>query len=220
VWDGYTYSTHSPVNAIDFNRDNDVDDYVLASAPGTVDKVADTGSSGYGKYVRINHGNGHTTYYAHLNAQWVSVGMVVGYGTIIGLLGSTGTSTGPHLHYEQRYNGALSQVKFDDVLGKYWGHQLYTSTNACAGANTGAGYIDTPNSTPQTVYSGPGNYYSAVTSLNDATPVTIYCQQAGQTFTGKWGTSSIWNRIGTGRFVPDVNTYTGYTGYIPSVPHC
>lgn len=219
VWTGETRADHVPVNAIDFNRTDDVDDYVLASAPGTVDRVTEAPAT-YGKYIRINHTNGHTTYYAHLNSQLVAVGQVVGYGTIIGTVGSTGDSTGPHLHYEQRYNGTVNKVKFDGVQAPYNGKQNFTSTNACTGANTGAGYIDTPTSAAQPVRSGPGTTFSMVGSLADGAYVTIYCQIAGQTVTGKWGTSNVWNRIGSSLFVPDVNTYTGYTGYIPSVPRC
>src|SRR6476619_3460901 len=77
VWSGQTRSDHSPAYAIDFNRTNDLGDPVLASAAGTVDIVRDLGGTSYGKYVRINHGNGYTTYYAHLNGFNVSVGQSV-----------------------------------------------------------------------------------------------------------------------------------------------
>ena len=66
-WSGQTRTDHSPANAIDFNRTDDLGDPVVASAPGTVDRVTDLGNTSYGKYVRINHGGGYTTYYAHLN---------------------------------------------------------------------------------------------------------------------------------------------------------
>ncbi|BCJ75851.1 hypothetical protein CS0771_53950 [Catellatospora sp. IY07-71] len=220
VWGGQTRTDHSPLNAIDFNRADDVDDYVYASAPGTVDVVGDQGTSGYGRYVRVNHGSGYTTYYAHLNNWYVSVGMQVGYGTIVGTVGSTGASTGPHLHYEQRLNGSSVRVKFDGVEALYYGSKNYTSSNACEGARTGAGYIDTANSGPQNLYAGPGTTFAVTGSRNDGVYVTIYCQKAGQSISGKWGTSNVWNRIGTNQFVPDVNTYTGYTGFIPSVPRC
>ncbi|MDI1463726.1 peptidoglycan DD-metalloendopeptidase family protein [Catellatospora sp. KI3] len=221
TWGGSTRSDHSPVNAIDFNRTDDVDDWVIASAPGTVETVADQGATGYGKYIKINHGGGHSTYYAHLNSWWVSVGSVVGYGTVIGTVGSTGNSSGPHLHYEQRANGTPNQVAFDGVTALYYGAKNYVSSNACGGTNrTGAGWIDTSTSGPQNVYSGAGTTFSVVGSLPDGAYVTVWCQAVGQSVTGKWGTSNVWNRIDLGRFVPDVNTYTGYTGFIPSVPRC
>ena len=78
TWSGQTRTNHSPANAIDFNRTDDLGDPVVASAPGTVDVVTNLGSTSYGKYVRINHGGGYTTYYAHLNGFNVSVGAVGG----------------------------------------------------------------------------------------------------------------------------------------------
>lgn len=64
---------------------------------------------GYGNYVWINHGNGKETIYAHLTSLVVSPGQYVSKGQLVGYVGSTGYSTGPHLHFECRYNG----VKYD-----------------------------------------------------------------------------------------------------------
>lgn len=62
--------------------------------------------SGYGKLIRVDHGNGIETYYAHLSKFYVNVGQDVHRGEIIGLVGSTGRVTAPHLHYEVRRGGA------------------------------------------------------------------------------------------------------------------
>ncbi|NES16784.1 MULTISPECIES: M23 family metallopeptidase [Micromonospora] len=219
-WSGQTRSDHSPAYAIDFNRTDDLGDPVVASAPGTVDRVTDLGGTSYGKYVRIDHGNGYTTYYAHLGAFNVSVGQTVGYGKVIGYVGSTGGSTGPHLHYEQRLNGNDIQARFNGALALYWGTKTYTSDNGCSGTNYGTGTVNTTSGVSLTVRSGPGTGYSAVGSVADGATVTIYCQTSGTSVTGTYGTSSIWDRIGTGRYVSDAYVYTGYDGYIPSVPRC
>ena len=81
----------------------DYGDSVGASMAGTVSFVGVRG--GYGNLVVIDHGNGISTYYAHLSGITVSVGMTVEAGDMIGLAGSTGRATGPHLHYEVRAYG-------------------------------------------------------------------------------------------------------------------
>lgn len=62
-------------------------------------------SGGYGNLVRVNHGNGFETYYAHFSAFGVGCGEPVAQGQIVGYCGTTGWSSGPHLHYEIRKNG-------------------------------------------------------------------------------------------------------------------
>lgn len=62
-------------------------------------------NGGYGNYVEIDHGNGFKTKYAHLNKSYVEKGQYVQQGEPIGEVGSTGRSTGPHLHYEVLFNG-------------------------------------------------------------------------------------------------------------------
>ena len=63
------------------------------------------GTTGYGNYVLVMHGNGWSTLYAHLSAFTVHEGDTVRRGDPIGLVGSTGNSTGPHLHFETRFSG-------------------------------------------------------------------------------------------------------------------
>ena len=76
---------------------------VRATAAGTVTQAGWSG--GYGKMVEVDHGNGLVTRYAHLSAVDVEVGEKVRIGQVLGKLGSTGSSTGPHLHYETRMGG-------------------------------------------------------------------------------------------------------------------
>jgi len=217
VWSGQTRTDDSPPNAIDFNRTDDLGDRVVASAGGTVVTVRNLGDTSYGRYVVIDHGSGYTTYYAHLLDWTVSVGQSVSRGTTIGHVGSSGNSTGPHLHYEQRSGGTPIKVAFNGTLAYYWGIRSYTSDNACS--STGSGTVNTAGA-DLTVRSGPGTSYSAVGSVADGTRVTIYCQTAGSTVTGTYGTSSIWDKIGSGRYIADAYVYTGYDGYIPGVPRC
>lgn len=80
---------------------------LMAVAPGRVVSAGER--VGYGTTVEIDHGLGFTTLYAHLSQITVARGDWVRPGTVIGLAGSTGRSTGPHLHYEIRYKG----VPFD-----------------------------------------------------------------------------------------------------------
>jgi len=76
---------------------------VFAADDGVVALVGAT-STGYGHYVVIAHAGGFDTLYGHLSTALVSVGQVVSQGTPVGLEGSTGNSTGPHLHFELRVN--------------------------------------------------------------------------------------------------------------------
>lgn len=82
---------------------------IRAALAGTVTKSCRTGS--YGNYTVIDHGNGMTTAYAHQSERLVDVGDVVEAGEVIGLVGSTGNSTGPHLHLEVRVNGSLTDPR-------------------------------------------------------------------------------------------------------------
>jgi murein DD-endopeptidase MepM/ murein hydrolase activator NlpD len=58
---------------------------------------------GYGILVVLDHGNGWTTYYAHLSQTYVSCGQVISRGSPLGAVGSTGNSSGPHVHFEMRW---------------------------------------------------------------------------------------------------------------------
>ena len=77
---------------------------VYATKSGTVTTA--TFSSGYGYYVTINHGDGFSSLYGHMTHYTVSSGDYVNQGDLIGYVGSTGYSTGPHLHFTMFYNGA------------------------------------------------------------------------------------------------------------------
>jgi murein DD-endopeptidase MepM/ murein hydrolase activator NlpD len=99
---------------------------IYASGSGKIIR-ADNNSSGYGKHIRIDHGHGFITLYAHLSKYNVTKGQKVKRGDLIGFVGNTGRSEAPHLHYEvwkdkerinpiNFYYGSLSPKEFENML--------------------------------------------------------------------------------------------------------
>ena len=99
---------------------------IFATGKGIV-KRADNRASGYGKHIRIDHGFGYVSLYAHLSKYNVKRGQKVKRGDIIGFVGNSGRSAGPHLHYEiikdgskinplNFYYGNLTSEEFDKLL--------------------------------------------------------------------------------------------------------
>lgn len=138
TWTGTTRSNHSPSpKAVDWNRPDDIDDPVVAAAPGVV-AVAESGTSGYGRWVMLDHGNGETTIYAHLSSLAVSPGQTVDQGALLGTVGESGNASGPHLHFEERQ---------DRVDVSAWFHQIaftYGSTLAsqnCVDVPTAGNFV-------------------------------------------------------------------------------
>ena len=87
---------------------------ILASETGMVVK-AGWDNTGYGNFVIILHPDGNATLYAHLNKINVTPGMIVDKGQVIGYSGSTGNSTGPHLHFEARHKWDDYKSHFDPM---------------------------------------------------------------------------------------------------------
>jgi len=96
-FNGRGYEFHAGMD-IDGNRG----DFVAAPANGTV--ITAGWEGGYGNLIEVDHGNGIKTRYGHLSRIGVQVGDTIQRGQLIGLIGSTGRSTGPHLHFEVRLN--------------------------------------------------------------------------------------------------------------------
>jgi murein DD-endopeptidase MepM/ murein hydrolase activator NlpD len=102
---------HQPAMHTGMDFRGTVGDPVHATAAGKVTKAGWDG--GYGQMVEIDHGDGLSSRYGHLSEIDATVGQKVRIGQVIGRLGSTGRSTGPHLHYETRINGeAVNPAKF------------------------------------------------------------------------------------------------------------
>ncbi|GAA2079737.1 M23 family metallopeptidase [Actinomadura alba] len=173
----WTYSHHSAEVrlALDFVRadgGSTAGTPVLASAPGTAYNYYQAG--GAGNYVVIDHGGGWKTYYFHLASFGVGNGSYVAQGRSIGATGSTGNSTGAHIHYEQLYNGAGQTIVINgQSLAPYPGsyNQRYlTSDNGCGTAKywvdtfaNATGYRNANTNDPQGVlYAGTNYVYCKV----------------------------------------------------------
>jgi hypothetical protein len=220
VWAGQTRTNHSPVNSLDFNRTDDIGDAVVAAAGGKISRVANEGSTSYGRWIEIDHGNGYRTRYAHLNSQIVSVGQSVSRGQKIGTVGNTGGSSGPHLHYELRKDGIAIKPMFDGSTAFFFGTKNYTSKNGCAGGGGGGGGDSTAvtgkvntSGAHLTVRSGPSTSSTAVDSVADGAEVKISCQKLGTSVTGTYGTTKLWDFIGNG-YVSDAYVSTGSDGQV------
>jgi len=218
VWAGQTRTNHSPQPSIDFNRTNDTGDTVVAAAGGTVTRVANEGNTSYGRWVEIAHASGYRTRYAHLSAQLVSTGQSVGRGQAIGRVGSTGGSSGPHLHYELRRNGVAVRTVFNGTTALYYGTKNYTSQNKCGTGGSGVvGRVNTAGG-GLTVRANASTNAAAVGSVGDGAQVTITCQKQGQSVNGTYGSSTLWDKVGNG-FIADAFVSTGSDGQVaPTCP--
>jgi murein DD-endopeptidase MepM/ murein hydrolase activator NlpD len=105
---------------------------IYATGDGKVIR-ADSKSSGYGKHVRIDHGYGYVTLYAHMSKYKVRPGQKVKRGDVIGLVGNTGKSKGPHLHYEVRVNkDPVNPVNFyfNDITAEEYARLVEMTENS------------------------------------------------------------------------------------------
>lgn len=104
---GFGYRIHPILGGLRFHAGIDIarpaGTRIIAASAGTV--VLAGWAAGYGLLVMIDHGRGLQTRYAHLSSLGVAPGQQVRRGDVLGSVGSTGRSTGPHLHYEVRLNG-------------------------------------------------------------------------------------------------------------------
>ena len=111
---GFGYRMHPIHNEIRFHYGTDfaanAGTVIHAFADGTVLEAGT--DSGYGNYVKLDHGNGYITLYGHCSELSVSAGETVARGQPIALVGSTGQSTGPHLHFELIHNGVYLNPEF------------------------------------------------------------------------------------------------------------
>lgn len=114
---------HPEYGTVKFHKGVDINASVgapiLAADGGTIVTVGND-PAGYGIYVSIYHSGGRSTLYAHMSSAAVSAGQTVTQGQVIGYAGSSGVSTGPHLHFEIAVDGALH-----DPLGYFSGYTIW-----------------------------------------------------------------------------------------------
>ena len=105
---------------------------VYASADGVIASIRKE-YTGYGNNIRINHGFGYTTLYAHLSGFNVKEGDAVKRGDIIGFVGNTGKSTGPHLHYEVHVRNSPVDPRnyyYSDLTAEQYEEMISISSNS------------------------------------------------------------------------------------------
>jgi murein DD-endopeptidase MepM/ murein hydrolase activator NlpD len=123
------YKTRKMHKGMDFTAPKGTKIYATGDA---VVKKVENKRWGYGKHIVLSHGYGYTTLYGHMSRTNVKVGQKVKRGQLIGLVGSTGKSTGAHLHYEVRKNGnAVNPVGYfyNDLTSEQYEEILKLSSN-------------------------------------------------------------------------------------------
>ncbi len=218
----WTYSHHSAEVrlALDFIRNGGgtAGTPNLASAAGTAYRYYQAG--GAGNYIVIDHGGGWKTYYFHLAAFSVAHGQWVNQGQQVGTTGATGNVTGPHIHYEQLYNGVGQTIRINGVsLAPYpstYGVRSITSDNGCSGGGT---WFWTWGSGVR-VRTGPYLSSAVVGTLAGPTQVKVLCQRQGDTVTAEGYTNNWWSKIESPLGFM-TNIYIDHpSAVLPGVPTC
>jgi hypothetical protein len=195
AWTGTTRPSHSPSpKSVDWNRTDDVDDPVVASAPGVVSVADPRGTTGYGHWVRIDHTDGEQTIYAHLNDVYVQAGQSVDQGTLLGTVGMTGNATGPHLHFEERSAGSVVWPYFHATAFDF-GSTLVSQN--CVDVPLAGNFIgDAPAEVAVYRRAAPATF--EINRLSGTTKVVRFGTATDQPVAGDWD--------GDGRFNPGVRT--------------
>ncbi|WBQ07694.1 M23 family metallopeptidase [Kribbella sp. CA-293567] len=219
----WTYSHHSQEvrRALDFVRSDGGTTNgtpVLASAGGTAYRFSQPG--GAGNYISIEHGGGWKTYYFHLSAYSVANGQAVGQGQQIGVTGSTGASSGPHIHYEQLLNGVGQNIVINGSGLSYpgsYGSAHLTSDNGC-GSQPGKQFMTWGSGIR--VRADARLNATVVGTLGGPTSVRVLCQKQGDTVTAEGYTNNWWAKLASPAgfmsniYIDDPNAV------LPGVPTC
>jgi hypothetical protein len=171
-------------NGIDFGCPRGTN--VLAAAEGVVER-ADFDDNGYGFYIQIAHADGLTTVYAHLGQIRVQPHNTVKAGQLIGQSGSTGNSTGPHLHFEVRRKGLEKNG--------YWGaidpRPLLAWPGTVPAVAVGPGTVYQVKAGTLNVRSGAGTQYPIVGRLSLGDEIGVV----------ELVTPEIWGKLPDGRYI-------------------
>ncbi|HEX5596616.1 MAG TPA: peptidoglycan DD-metalloendopeptidase family protein [Micromonosporaceae bacterium] len=217
-WAGYD----SPWSSIDLAGGDQV---VRATRAGT----AYTMCKGW---IRVIHDRGYATDYYHL---WDNIsvnGSAVSQGAFLGYTGTDvtcgGSASGRHVHFGLRQNNAYVPITGHDI-GKwvfynggsaYQGGARHGSYAVGVGGglyNYGAlgfnqGVVDANGGGSVNKRSGPGTGYAVVGSVADGATVTVSCSANGTSHSGRYGTTSLWNRLSDGTWISDAYLWTGLSG--------
>ncbi len=183
-------------------------------------------------WIRVVHDRGYATDYYHLWSNINTSGGWVNSGTYLGYTGTDvtcgGAASGRHVHFALRQNGSYTGIAGHN-LGKwvfynggsaYQGSALHGSRRVYPGGalyNYGAlglsqGLVDTNGGSSLNKRTGPGTGYAVSGSVADGATVNIACSAGGTTHTGRYGTTSLWNRLTDGTWVSDAYMWTGVNG--------
>ncbi|GAA3880834.1 M23 family metallopeptidase [Streptomyces sedi] len=211
----WTYSHHSAEvrRALDFVRSDGGATHgapVLASAAGTATRHDQP--SGAGQYIVIDHGGGWQTYYFHLDTFGVPDGASVAQGEPIGTTGTTGNSSGSHIHYEQLLNGVGQDIVINGTGLPYpgsYGQEHLASDNGCDGGTPDRYWVDT--------FAATDGYADASTAspqglLRQGTHY-VYCKVAGARYEGTSGFNTWWLRTDLDEVYPGGD---GNGAYVPA----
>ncbi|MFD3657411.1 peptidoglycan DD-metalloendopeptidase family protein [Streptomyces sp. NPDC058620] len=185
-------------------------------------------------WVRVIHDRGYSTDYYHLWSSISANGTAVGAGAHLGYTGTDvtcgGAAYGRHVHFGLRQNSAyvglaghgLGKWVMENGGAAYQGSALHGSARVGAGGNLynyGAlglnqGVIDANGGGSVNKRTGPGTGYGISGSVADGATVTVSCSSNGTSHTGRYGTTSLWNRLSDGTWVSDAYMWTGVNGAI------
>jgi murein DD-endopeptidase MepM/ murein hydrolase activator NlpD len=188
--------------AFDFDTPNNADDPVLAVAAGKVIQVTHLTDS-YGKHVRVKHDDGSVSLYAHMKSISVSVNDCVVQGTKLGIEGTTGNSTGDHIHFEREVGGSNTFPTFSDCgCTPHVGYNYrstntrldnYSCTPACPASHNFTATISSGTyKASGTITASAALAANAITIFNASTSVVLKTGFSaryanGNTFTAKLG---------------------------------